>query len=749
MRRHLGVLALLAAAVAMGCDGRFSRSVFAAPNGVPHNVSASPTAAGIELRWDPVATATSYRVYASDSPAVVLGSANRLEVIGSSYLDDTVAPGATRYYAVTAVGPSGESAASAPVSATAPFTTVVSALYQTNGSGWNDYVANDGTTVFVARDAPCTSTGGGYATCLHGGEMRQALVPGQDSCDGIVAADELGALQWTCVGDPGGGAPRVVSTGLTEGKFLSDLLDFDAVAFRPLSLSVRRRGVLVAVAARSIWWSNPVAVASGGTLASPGTVYVVTSSASAAHVLGANRIALVVRPGATVSAPASNAAVSGVSPRYAWVEGTFDASAGLEGIYVYGAQFVVVRGARIKGADAGTRYGLLLSGTNSKISDVRVAGGSGTMIGVGVTYSSDVTLARILVAQGGGIFVASSSRVSGSSLTGFAGGSTYSREGIQLADTQFSALIGATCATGSEGIGLVSASDNTLASVASIGNAYSGVALWTGTSGVGSDRNQFADLAVLDDGGATLDFTGASDNRVTGQLLVGRDPRCQVNGGTSPGVISGTCTDTGLDGSSTYSGQASDAILLRGRTATGAFVGRVTVDDAVNASDVYGSASFTQITDWLGFASPLRGWARDGTPFLASTAGACEGSDLCRIWDWELRASDAVLRGTIDPRLLTHVWATSSSPYSQAECDTLHRGSVASGNACVSTFLAGAIELEGDGVGNDDGLCDSGERCVLAPNIGSYQGRGDLLDAGAVIIGDFSARVFSRAVNGR
>jgi hypothetical protein len=266
---------------------------------------------------------------------------------------------------------------------------------------------------------------------------------------------------------------------------------------------------------------------------------------------------------------------------------------------------------------------------------------------------------------------------------------------------------------------------------------------------VNSDRNQFSDLAALDDGASTLSFTGASNGRVTGQLLVGSTPGCVVSGGTSPGIVSGSCTDTGLDGSSTYAWQASDATLRAGRTATSSFVGRLAVDDVVNGSDFYGSALFTSITDWLGFASPLRGWGRDGAPFLASTARACGTSDVCRIWDWGLRASDGVLRGTVGAsRLLTHTWATSPSPYSQAACDTIHRGSVATGNACVSVFLAGAIELEGDGVGNDDGLCESGERCVLAPNIGSYQGHGALVDAGTVTIGDFSAHLYARAANG-
>ena len=37
-------------------------------------------------------------------------------------------------------------------------------------------------------------------------------------------------------------------------------------------------------------------------------------------------------------------------------------------------------------------------------------------------------------------------------------------------------------------------------------------------------------------------------------------------------------------------------------------------------------------------------------------------------------------------------------------------------------MLTGAIELSDDRVGNDNGLCQSGEQCVLMSNIGAYQG---------------------------
>ena len=47
-------------------------------------------------------------------------------------------------------------------------------------------------------------------------------------------------------------------------------------------------------------------------------------------------------------------------------------------------------------------------------------------------------------------------------------------------------------------------------------------------------------------------------------------------------------------------------------------------------------------------------------------------------------------------------------------------------------FLRGAVEIWDDGVGNDDGLCESDETCLYSPNIGAYQGHGELISAGNI-----------------
>jgi hypothetical protein len=43
------------------------------------------------------------------------------------------------------------------------------------------------------------------------------------------------------------------------------------------------------------------------------------------------------------------------------------------------------------------------------------------------------------------------------------------------------------------------------------------------------------------------------------------------------------------------------------------------------------------------------------------------------------------------------------------------------------TYLKHEIEIHADSVGNNDGLCESGDICIYAPNVGSYQGEGTVV----------------------
>ena len=88
--------------------------------------------------------------------------------------------------------------------------------------------------------------------------------------------------------------------------------------------------------------------------------------------------------------------------------------------------------------------------------------------------------------------------------------------------------------------------------------------------------------------------------------------------------------------------------------------------------------------------------------------------EKARIWDWSLLAADTVIKDAISlptgNDTLTHRWSDGST----------------------STLLRNAVEIQGDGTGNENMLCETGEDCLYTPNIGSYQGHGSLILAGSI-----------------
>jgi hypothetical protein len=169
----------------------------------------------------------------------------------------------------------------------------------------------------------------------------------------------------------------------------------------------------------------------------------------------------------------------------------------------------------------------------------------------------------------------------------------------------------------------------------------------------------------------------------------------------SPEVHSGLCTQQGT---------TSDfGAAVTGTSLAASFTGKVTADDISNASDSNGyAASYPAAPasfDWTTFDNPYRGWGLDGSAFPFSDHRGRWTTGAGRIWDWSLSNADVALKDT--------------------------HTSLPTGNELLySTSLRRAVELDGDGIGDDDTLCESNETCLFTPNVGAYQGHGSLVTAG-------------------
>ena len=175
-------------------------------------------------------------------------------------------------------------------------------------------------------------------------------------------------------------------------------------------------------------------------------------------------------------------------------------------------------------------------------------------------------------------------------------------------------------------------------------------------------------------------------------------------------------------------------------TSTSTFYGsNINITDSVNGDFASStSVAYVSINDWLSFSNLLRGIGKlnGGSNFPGSTSrGKCVGGGAnCALYDFSLLSTDTVLRnanitggGTGCPTaatMFTHTWIATS----QAACNNVI-GATFNGTTCTSTILRNSVELINDGVGNDNGLCEANEDCLLTPNIGSYQGHGNLVSS--------------------
>lgn len=669
----------------------------------------------------------------------------------------------------------------------------VSPLFPNNGADWNDYVAGaDWTT---AADTSCNVVSD--SACLNGGERRVVVASGKSDCTGLTAADELGAFDWVC--DAGTGTARFISSGWADGKGLVDLIDFATPGFKADKVMVHDDGELWATTASTRWWANPVSVNNaGGSLGTASSIYLVTRDVGAAYTLAANKVALVIQPGVSLSGPGTNANVVAATARnYLWVEGAIGMSGDEVGVNFDAVHFSMVHNLTATG---GGDAGVALTNSSSHNTLVSVTANKNNNGGIKITNSSHNILADITANDNNqrGVYLEtatyntlSSMRLSGNGSYGLllltqsahnlvsgvvAADNTYggialysspsnifqaitamdsattktTSAGIVLSGARNNIFAGVTASNNDEGVAIVNNSHNNLfLDVTATNNATHGVILYqesgnalsalaasNNDAGVSiltpADNNVLTDVAAANNPYAGIALANTSNNRFSGLLKVGANGvDCNVTGGTDPGLDNNTCANNGT----------SDASLTVGITLANAFMGKVMNDDSQNASDSSGVASYPvdpAALDWTHFDNAFRGWGIDGSAFPNADQRGQWTTGTGRIWDWSLYSGDNGDGG--GPALLgmlalpsgseTMTWYSTTVPANNAECEAIVAGATLNGD-CQSTYLRHAVELMGDGIGNDNLLCESNETCLYTPNIGSYQGHGNLISAGS------------------
>lgn len=640
---------------------------------------------------------------------------------------------------------------------------IVSALFS-NAPNWNDYVQGSDWRTAEASNTACNAATD--SACLHGGEYRVVTVNDRQSCNGLTARDDLNAFYWSC--DDSAGSARFISTQRYPSAGLEALVDFNAPGFLPNAVTILQNGSEWDKTASTAWWSNTFEINNtGGSLSTASTIYLATSNVTTAFTIDADSVGLLTQTGVSLSGGnmgAGTSIVSSSSHSFLWIEGNIDASLNDNGINLQEVKFSVLKNITSTASSFGSGIKLTLSSHNL-LSDISAINNADSGIKIwsdsrfntlqniqasnntnhGIDFNqARYNLSRNLVTHNNsndGLYIRVQSY--NNSFRDVTAGNN-GNYGIELA-SENNILSGVTASHNSRGISIqapsnilsditttnnstfgvfVSGSDkNSILRLATANNTLDGILLSTTT------KNQIISAVSSNNGRYGFDLNNSSNSLFYGVLGAGNNNTdCSVTGGTDPG-LDNSCSIT-----------ASATTMISDMDLSSSFMGKVVTDDAFNTSDSSGgTASFPanpDSFDWGNFSNRYRHWGIEGSDFPNLDQRGRWTEFAGRIWDWSLSLSDsgnvnsgtAALLGVLTQpsfnNSYSHLWEGTPATLDDNGCKDMVEGShwAAGVASCATSFLDRAVEILGDGIGNENGLCEQNEDCVYTPNIGSYQG---------------------------
>lgn len=303
----------------------------------------------------------------------------------------------------------------------------VEPLYPSNGPRWQDYVKNPEVITGALPDVACEAGVDSYfgqGACLDGGEYRVIEAGYLASCDGVTAEDNLSAFNWVC--DVSSGSVRIQSTGLKAWVALTDLIDFDAVAFKDNFVTITSPGGTASTQPTK-WWRNKIRVSNSGVdsfsyYPYDNDIILVTDNVPAFYTVRSNT-ALLVQPGYSVSGYTRSKYIVStnldVDTNFTRVEGRFDdVTRGTAGGIRISGDFKKLMNVQVAntGGDGismdkgnselvnvvssnNSGQGLTIGGRNLYVDGVTATGNLGTAEAIEITNYDHITLKNINVSD--------------------------------------------------------------------------------------------------------------------------------------------------------------------------------------------------------------------------------------------------------------------------------------------------------------------------------------------------------------
>jgi hypothetical protein len=574
----------------------------------------------------------------------------------------------------------------------------------------------------------------GHDQCFFGGPYRSVAVSGFISCSGLSMTDDQNFFDWTCAVQNG---VAIFHSKPRAGTRLGTLLEASAAApfvkWKANRVVAKLGTVVVGKSnTESAWWSDTlVRLSDTGFQDLTGThkIFAVTTNLETEGLnLNGDNQALIVMDGASLTAkddgtencdfetgefpgnvpvnPGKCLVASG-SQLMLWIEGDFDAKTATGNfdvaLFIKYHQGLRLEQATVKRADL---FGAELDGIGTEAVNLTShSNGSGVAIkGQGYSRFRDL---RTYNNDAVGLSVESEYGI-------YNGVRSFSNGNIGIEVWSSNVVISDFIVSNNDNAAIHLPYDVTKTAFLSglvVANNEDGIEL-----GDDSINNVFANIAVLLSSVWSIKTVGGP-NTFSNTAIGHTSSILDVQTSDPPTSVTfvNQLQTQGVNGCNT-----DNTNLISGCATTSDPA--LTIINNLDTTGLFQPGSNALHSSGINWSQPLGKFQTIGrsqsTPLFmaAENIGPCNASETgyCSVYDW------SILNGyTGQIKAANGVF-----PATAGQACPVNGNAVLTVNA--TNFLAGAIEMLGDELGNDNGLCESNEACLFQPNIGAYQGQGSL-----------------------
>ena len=611
-------------------------------------------------------------------------------------------------------------------------------LFPTNGKNWGDYIQRDYSKDILSQiDTPCDPnlvSNQNYFSCIHGAEILRIELVGKTNCDSIQASDDAnntgGALNWICsVKD---NKVYVYSLGFREGDFgslntnpppgLSDLIDWNTgTNFKLLKVTIKEKDIIFLETTPSILWNNSFRLnpSCSITLTSLGfetnTIFTFSSttdiniSQTNPCQLGTDKTSLVINPKIRLTSSIGGGTLLQTNNRnFIWIEGYFNGLTKNTTVFFSDSKFLSARNFIAEGVTGGAGVGYNLRLSNISLSYFKNLAIANTLFvtpGIGLNFES---LSEKNIFYSIKVFnnVATGINLNSAQSNLFINLITNSNNGVGLNIASISnqnMILNSTYAFNSTTGITVNSDTYMMNSLITNNNNSTNFGFDTSAANLNStvlntglfNNNSNVNTQIQSSGNGTTNF-----KRYLGQFKLSL-LNCTGGGTVYDGLSVTNCNPIGQSDFTVGS-------LINFSILNPFISSAKPSSDSLNPNITASGLPLSSITNFSAVQSFYRVY---GVYNLANfpninLIGRC--TSQCSLFDLALTSSDLNIRNSNNcPQFLSR--------------PTL--------NFVSNTFLRNVVEIIGDWKGDDDGLCESNEDCIYTPNLGAYQGHGNLIVA--------------------